>query len=224
MSLLRRRAMYETGELPAGYKELKYLESSSMQEINTGIVGDQNTAFTITFRQINYINTWRIFFGARGKKVEGHWIMLGAADRERGIRVSFGLDGSAPSGIGQTTAYLGIGAYDFNWHTVSCEKFTFLVDNERRYTVPNQNDFTTVYPLFLFAWCDAGVVHQRMDVCVASLQLSSGGVITRDFIPALRLADRKPGMYDSVTGSFFVNIGFGEFGYETMDGTYVAPA
>lgn len=222
--MLRRRAIYNAGELPIGYKKLKYLESSSKQAINTGVIGNQDTAFTITFRQINYVNTWRQIFGARkDSSKEGNWIMVGAANGARGVRGSFGEFGSTTSGIGPTTAYLGIGAYDFNWHTVSCKKFTFLVDNVKHYTVPNHDNFSTTFPIHIFAFCDGGVVTQYIDVCVASLQLSSGGIITRDFIPALRLKDRKPGMYDSVTDDFFVNVGDGEFGYELMNGTYIAP-
>ena len=35
--MLRRRAMYGGGELPAGYKRCNYLESTGTQTINTGL-------------------------------------------------------------------------------------------------------------------------------------------------------------------------------------------
>ena len=38
-----------------------------------------------------------------------------------------------------------------------------------------------------------------------------GGVIKRSFVPALRNSDNKPGMYDTVTGTFYTNAGSGEF-------------
>ena len=34
-----------------------------------------------------------------------------------------------------------------------------------------------------------------------------GGVIKRSFVPALRNSDNKPGMYDTVTGTFYTNAG-----------------
>ena len=37
MSLLRRRSMYEAGELPTGYRLCNYLESTGTQTINTGL-------------------------------------------------------------------------------------------------------------------------------------------------------------------------------------------
>lgn len=46
--------------------------------------------------------------------------------------------------------------------------------------------------------------------------------LTRDFVPALD-TNGKPAMFDKVSKTFFYNLGAGEFGYETMDGTYVAP-
>jgi len=46
---------------------------------------------------------------------------------------------------------------------------------------------------------------------------------TIDLIPLLRNADGKPGMYDAVSNTFYTNSGFGELGYEKLDGTYVAP-
>ena len=42
-----------------------------------------------------------------------------------------------------------------------------------------------------------------------------------DIVPVLK--EGNPGLYDVVTGTFFQNIGSGKFGYETRDGTYVAP-
>ena len=40
-----------------------------------------------------------------------------------------------------------------------------------------------------------------------------GSMCSLNLIPALRIADTKPGMYDLVSGQFFVNQGTGEFSY-----------
>ena len=37
------------------------------------------------------------------------------------------------------------------------------------------------------------------------------GIVVRDMVPCYRKSDNKPGMYDLVTGTFFVNQGTGEF-------------
>lgn len=42
---------------------------------------------------------------------------------------------------------------------------------------------------------------------------ADSGTVLGEYIPALRIADSKPGMYDLATGKFFVNQGTGEFTY-----------
>lgn len=48
---------------------------------------------------------------------------------------------------------------------------------------------------------------------VYSLKVSKEGTLLADFVPCYRKADTKPGMYDLVTGNFYVNQGTGEFLY-----------
>ena len=42
-------------------------------------------------------------------------------------------------------------------------------------------------------------------------QLYDNGVLVRDFVPCYRKSDKKPGMYDLVSDTFFTNAGTGEF-------------
>jgi hypothetical protein len=45
------------------------------------------------------------------------------------------------------------------------------------------------------------------------IENADSGIVLGEYIPALRIADLKPGMYDLVSGQFFVNQGTGEFTY-----------
>ena len=59
---------------------------------------------------------------------------------------------------------------------------------------------------------------------VYSFECWKSGQLAMRLIPALRKADRVPGMWDSVSKAFFVNIGSGSFGYRIKAaGTVVAP-
>ena len=58
---------------------------------------------------------------------------------------------------------------------------------------------------------------------VWSCRIWLGDVLTRNFLPALRKADGKPGMYDTITGVLYTNAGTGEFGYTNTDGTIIDP-
>lgn len=40
-----------------------------------------------------------------------------------------------------------------------------------------------------------------------------GDILVREFIPALRVSDSKPGLYDTVNSVFYTNAGSGEFLY-----------
>jgi hypothetical protein len=44
-------------------------------------------------------------------------------------------------------------------------------------------------------------------------EIFKNDILVHNLIPALRIADSKPGMYDLVSGQFFVNQGTGEFTY-----------
>ena len=63
--LRRRELMAGRGELPAGYRRCKYLESSGNQYIDTGIVDDGQTDFEITCSYTSGGNNFPAVFGAR---------------------------------------------------------------------------------------------------------------------------------------------------------------
>ena len=69
---------------------------------------------------------------------------------------------------------------------------------------------------------------------IYSCQILDNEQLIRNFIPCYSTTtvtdvDRKEcsagtvGLYDTVEGKFYTNQGTGKFGYETEDGTYVAP-
>ena len=70
---------------------------------------------------------------------------------------------------------------------------------------------------------------------IFSANIFNNDNIVRDFIPCYSTTtvtdvDEKQcsagtaGLYDTVNGNFYTNQGTGTFGYETLDGTYVAPS
>lgn len=54
------------------------------------------------------------------------------------------------------------------------------------------------------------------DVRIFSCKLYDGETLVRDFVPSIRIADNKPGMYDTVNGVFYTNAGTDEFLYDPM--------
>lgn len=54
-------------------------------------------------------------------------------------------------------------------------------------------------------------------------ELYKNDILVVQAISVIRTSDGKPFFYDTVSEQFFDNKGSGEFGYEKLDGTYVAP-
>ena len=59
----------------------------------------------------------------------------------------------------------------------------------------------------------SGTINQWYSGKVYSLKVSKDGTLLADYAPCYRKADTKPGMYDLVTGNFYINQGTGEFIY-----------
>lgn len=75
---------------------------------------------------------------------------------------------------------------------------------------------------YIFARNSNGVATILEKSKYSFLQICNSGELQLDFIPALDPSGR-PCMYDTVTKKPFYNQDTGEFGYELMNGTYVAP-
>lgn len=70
------------------------------------------------------------------------------------------------------------------------------------------------YNMLLFAVNTNGSLSLGNDtgeLRVYSAKFWLGGQLVRDFVPCVRKADSKPGMYDRVSKTFFTNVGSGEF-------------
>lgn len=75
------------------------------------------------------------------------------------------------------------------------------------------------YPVMLFGLNNIGTLNASLGKCIIYRWTAySKGIAVCDLIPALHIADSKPGMYDLITGQFFTNQGTGEFVYGYVDG------
>ena len=215
--MLRRRGMLSlsNSELPNGYKRCAYLSSSAKQYILTDIPLQDGLDITIELMRTNATDNY-VFSG---------W------DNASYQRSYFGSYKSC---------------FQFNYGSYFYINRVTFMDNvkykERAVSI-NQSGTSTIYVYIddvlcdtrtanklpqadsrfsLFARYQKGVVNQRFFGNVYSLYIVRSGEEILHFIPCLdRLG--KPCMFDTVSKKPFYNLGTGEFGYELMDGTYVAP-
>lgn len=206
---------WNNSELPNGYKRCKYLASSAKQYIITDIPLQDGLDITIelmrTWATDNYVfSGWhsstyqRSYFGSYHSNFQFNFgsyfyvnpdkFMDNVIYKERSVSIN---------ASGASTIYVYI-------DDVLCDIRTA---NE----LPQTDDMFS-----LFARYKKGIADQYFYGNIYNLNVIKNEKEILDFIPCLDTSG-KPCMYDTITKQPFYNQGTGEFGYELMDGTYVAP-
>ena len=195
--------VYQSSLLPSGYTECEYLESTGTQYINTEVVGTQNISIDTTFSWSRYLNAWNFFFNAMAGVYDGQWYGLAQASSFRNVRFNMGI----------STVYTNIAYNDFTAHNYVMENFQITIDGSNTHSISNKSDFTTVYPIAIFANNKKGNIEQYSYAKLYSFKIYDNKVLVRNFIPALD-TNHKPCLYDTVTGNTFYNQGTGTFSYQ----------
>ena len=204
--------MADRGELPVGYRRCKYLESSGNQWINTLLYdSNPNLELYAEFKLIRkYSSTsYDYVFGAWTNDEHRNTVLMQA----------------------RTSLY----SWVFNkYNGTICENVTFGGIQRIKTKVGETNfdgrilqyssEGITRAPLHIFLFKRNGTPAQSNSIIgmVYDFWVNDSGKRILNFIPAIDQYG-KPCMYDTITQQPFYNKGTGEFGYELMDGTYVAP-
>ena len=196
--------------LPAGYREVEYIESTGTQYIDTGYViksGDVSVRMDLMLTQ-NY-TFWNggFIFGVRGDN--SHTLFSCAFPSATQVRLAVSRDAFANyaiKSVGDGARHIldyGAGYIDIDGTNYAVASYPFRTSNAT--------------PLFIFARAS----HESAPTIVGGIRcygfdLLKGGVSMRRLVPCVRVADNKPGMYDlcgsisAKTGtSFYVNEGTG---------------
>ena len=182
--------------LPSGYKQIEYIQSSGTQYINTGFTPNSNTRVIL---DLDNLATSGILFGSRNSR-DGNtftlWVMSATSVRSD----YYGTTVSNVTG------------------TVSSTTGRYIVDKNknvcsvRGVTITNAaSTFTGDFPLFLFTLNAAGTAHSSYSkMKLHSCKIYDNGALVRDFIPC-KNANEVSGLYDLVNGVFYGNAGSGAF-------------
>lgn len=194
------------------YVPLAWLESDPIDQpyIDTGVFLGNNTGYILECSISNEGGTV-IPFGSRSSSGNTRqWVNITWTSG-----FSFGWDnyyGTSPNFTPDTSMHV----YTVNY----MNSRTADIDGTYRTNLPSSAT-TQTFPAYLFAANNYGTASYRKSrIRVKSLKITVGERIIRDFQPALRLRDNKPGMRDRITNKFYTNKGPGEFTYEVGD-TYV---
>jgi len=195
-------AGYSMGnELPYGFIELNYLESTGPQWVDTGIYMNSDYGVEIVARQTSTTQSvGRYLFG--DAPVQNTRYLIAVTSGNDTYR--FGLENANKDS--------NVSAYDGQWHTHKVENKTYYIDGVSQGSL-SVTDFTAGRTSRLFSVQTTGTLTENYWQVRSCKQYDNNGRIIAHLIPVLRTYDNKPGMYDLINRKFLTNGGTGEFKY-----------
>ena len=178
--------------IPTDYIPLKYLAGTGTQWINTGVYGNLNTKIEA-----------KVYSQRASSTDSGYGIAGDFTTSTKAITMPFNFTGSGLySRFGDKAITTGI-QQQAGTYTFSVDKDGYYVDGIKIATFNTTTSFTTDGTIMLFGFTGLGRNYLIGNIykCI----IWDNGVPVRDFYPALRKSDNKPGMYDRITKQFFTN-------------------
>jgi len=180
--------------LPAEYQSVEYIQSSGTQSIETGITFDGLTSVEAEFFPGDISSsTIKGVFG----KYDVTWGCQ-AFLRNNGIGMRFG----------STNIETGTGLKLNDWNTIRLDTTGLYLNGVAKATYTKtalSTTSTATIPIFKRADGEYG------DIKIKKFLVSKNNQLVANYHPAIRRSDNKPGLYDTVGGTFYTNAGTGEF-------------
>ena len=183
-------------ELPEGYTQLEYIQSSGTQWIDTGFKPNQNTRVVVDAKPLNVTqaNLWCIF----GVRTNIYFELYKASTSTMRLTFLYNL-----------TYSQGFDSVDYAKRQIfEINKNVATVDGNSL-TYPAQT-FQQTRPLFLLATNNNGVANGIAASQLYSAKIYDNDTIVRDFIPC-KNPSGVIGLYDTVNSQFYQNAGSGTF-------------
>lgn len=183
-----------TVELPEGYTQLEYIESTGTQYIDTGFIPNQDTRVVCDSHSLTTSTT--AIFGCR-KDTGGN---LGFAAYTNGGNINLTYNGSWITGNSYSGDRVVVdfdspnGICSFEGTQVSIAKATFQ----------------PTLSMYLFAFNTGGTASDIGSLTIYSCKIFDNGTLVRNFIPA-KNSGGTIGLYDVVNNKFYTNAGSGTF-------------
>lgn len=181
-------------ELPSGYTQVEYLQSSGTQYIDTGFKPNQDTGVTMDFEVTDTSVTSWLFCGrtAANNSAYGVYAYTGGAS-------FYFVYGTGRTDFSGTTAQRQICTVDKNKCTI--QETTVTIDAQT---------FTSSATLCLLVRNTNGTLASFARAKIYSCRIYDNGTLIRDYVPCLN-ASGTAGLYDTVNGVFYGNAGTGSF-------------
>lgn len=190
-------------QLPSEYQRVEYIESTGTQYINTEYTVKNETGFLIRFLTTNEVGSSE--YGAllgtsnTSSPFENAYYLETWTNDEQGGRFKRGKVPYDPKIVKNTKICMGHSSIT-----------NTLVRNDNTYVSVNSDSYTSPNYQYLFAM-NRGSYFGKMKLY--SMVYYESYTIVHDYIPCIRIADNKPGLYNVRINRFFTNSGTDEFLY-----------
>ena len=177
--------------LPRGYNQLEYIRSTGTQYIKTGMLPGTTTTVEMDFNTGPYVNN-TTFFGQA-------W---------SGSQYLFIKQDNVYKFFGNPTVQVGTLHNNTDCHLTINDSNQFILDYVETAVTSTVNRAASGSEFNLFAYAGGG---NKGSWTLYSMQITKGGVLERDYVPARRESDGAVGLYDRAHDLFYANAGTGEF-------------
>lgn len=193
--------------LPGEYRRIEYIESSGTQYIKTGIAPFTAIGFECTYLAKSNLST-----GTYGAIFGGRLVSKNNDFQLTTYTPSSDYSGDMRYGSNDNNALLLKNVKQ----TAKLINYVYTAPDNTAITLPDYEwDISSALSykqIYLFGLNNGGMFTQSGKGCrIYSIKFYNGETIIANFIPCVRKSDNKPGMYDTVTKTFFTNAGTGEF-------------
>lgn len=185
----------EPVDLPDGYTQVEYIQSSGTQYIDTGVRPSHNSTIAIDAETLASSQDYWGMFGARNGSSMQFWVFY---DRTKSSW--HGRYSSNPN-ITISGAYAGR-------HRISLEKNVLKVDNNSSST--GTSSFSSNFTSYIFACNNSGSAQYMCNIKLYSAKVFSGSQLVCDFVPC-KNDSGVVGLYNAVNEQFYTNAGSGVF-------------
>lgn len=188
----------QTGRLPAEYISVPYISSTDNtgQYIDTGVEVSETIVIKAKWA-FNTLRAWQAVLGGKGTTLS----VQRYSNANYLSAQSFGTTNSNVAVyITGDTVEMVFSPTDItiNGTTVNINKGSLSYQSNNIWLFCKQNAGGT--GVDIMGGCD-----------IYNCEIYDGGNLIRSFIPCVRKSDSKPGMYDTVSKTFYTNAGTGEF-------------
>ena len=201
---------FKKRDLPSGYTQVEYIESTGTQYIDTGFYPKYNSRVVMDISNLSD-DTTQWLFGSRdsGSSTAANQFCLyrNAATTVRADYFGANASTTISDMTGRTVA-------ERNGNIVSI--FGATITN----TAVTSGECT--YPMYLFTLNNAGTAHSnKASMRMYSCQVYDNELLVRDFVPCVN-SSGSAGLYDVVSGVFYSNAGSGTFTASTSSYSSIA--